>query len=316
MENGRQNVRMIQPYTPKKGNSLAEKKPQVSKDWDYEKNAGVTPETVSAGSDYYAHWKCHVCGYEWEQMVKKRNDKHYICPDCKKKKRAQREYKKGIDYVNTKAPRTSAEAILMPDISDVYEKDENGSDNRHRYVIYRLSTNFNNWMPIAVAKSRGVAARIVYSLACSDLLDNIGSDDVKEKNITERKYEDLLLEKERVMRDYIKRIGKLMEAQEDIEEVIETAEKISSMEMNSITETLFDEEMEIEAYGGIYNYIRDMLHEQDNSSIKEYKVDHPYMLPPIAEEEYYKVVKVKLRNDDIFYFENRALPKKKFRKRL
>ncbi len=47
-------------------NSLANKRPDLLKDWDYEKNTEVTPYDISVGSDIKVFWKCHKCGYQWD----------------------------------------------------------------------------------------------------------------------------------------------------------------------------------------------------------------------------------------------------------
>lgn len=49
-------------------------------DWDYNKNAeiGLFPDSVSIGSHKRVHWKCHICGGEWNTVVKERRG----CPYC------------------------------------------------------------------------------------------------------------------------------------------------------------------------------------------------------------------------------------------
>ena len=51
--------------------------------WDAEKNnkAGLDPKTLTIGSNRYAYWKCHVCGYEWQAKINNRANGRG-CPYC------------------------------------------------------------------------------------------------------------------------------------------------------------------------------------------------------------------------------------------
>ena len=61
-------------------NDLKTTNPELCKEWDYEKNIGLTPESFSAGSHKKVWWKCSKCGYEWQATIKDRS-KHG-CPHC------------------------------------------------------------------------------------------------------------------------------------------------------------------------------------------------------------------------------------------
>ena len=54
--------------------------PNVSIDWDYEKNE-LLPSEVAAYSHDSAYWKCHMCGYEWQAQIKSRSSGRG-CPAC------------------------------------------------------------------------------------------------------------------------------------------------------------------------------------------------------------------------------------------
>ena len=49
-------------------------------DWDWEKNAsiGLIPEQITKGSRIRVYWKCHICGGEWDTVMKERRG----CPYC------------------------------------------------------------------------------------------------------------------------------------------------------------------------------------------------------------------------------------------
>lgn len=64
-----------------KENNLALTHPEISEDWNYEKNNGLTPFDVKAGSHKNINWKCHKCGHEWNTRVYSRKE-GCGCPAC------------------------------------------------------------------------------------------------------------------------------------------------------------------------------------------------------------------------------------------
>ncbi|MBQ9975615.1 MAG: zinc-ribbon domain-containing protein [Clostridia bacterium] len=63
----------------KKG-SLSENYPDLSKQWDYSKNANMTPHTITAGSRKKAWWICQK-GHSWEASINSRV-RGNGCPTC------------------------------------------------------------------------------------------------------------------------------------------------------------------------------------------------------------------------------------------
>ena len=61
--------------------SIAELYPSLLEEWDYEKNIGITPEMITAGSGEKAWWKCKSCGYEWYSSISHRVQGRG-CPYC------------------------------------------------------------------------------------------------------------------------------------------------------------------------------------------------------------------------------------------
>ena len=78
-------------------NDLASLVPQVTLDWDYDKNE-LTPDEVTKGSSKRVWWKCHVCNYEWETAVYYRGVLNRECPACKKAKSVNPNSKPVIQY--------------------------------------------------------------------------------------------------------------------------------------------------------------------------------------------------------------------------
>lgn len=63
-------------------NSLAKTCPELLADWNYEKNTGLDPTIIGAGSHEIAQWKCHKCGYEWQSAIVERKLGHKTCVGC------------------------------------------------------------------------------------------------------------------------------------------------------------------------------------------------------------------------------------------
>ena len=66
--------------TPKRGDSLLEKCPELSLQWDTSKNGDITPKDVPFKSSYKAWW-IGDCGHEWQAVVSSRTAGNG-CPYC------------------------------------------------------------------------------------------------------------------------------------------------------------------------------------------------------------------------------------------
>ena len=73
---------MVKKYKcPCNVNSIDKTFPEVSKEWDYEKNGDLKPTDVSKGSDKKVWWKCKK-GHTWEARVSSRCVGGRGCPYC------------------------------------------------------------------------------------------------------------------------------------------------------------------------------------------------------------------------------------------
>ena len=63
-------------------NDLAHNHPEVAAEWDREANGERTPETVTAGSNFKAAWRCVVCGHRWSTGIHHRTWSGTGCPRC------------------------------------------------------------------------------------------------------------------------------------------------------------------------------------------------------------------------------------------
>lgn len=62
-------------------NPLSVTHPDLVKEWDYEKNASLTPEQVSAGSDKKVWWRCKL-GHSFDMTIYKRTKDNCGCYYC------------------------------------------------------------------------------------------------------------------------------------------------------------------------------------------------------------------------------------------
>ena len=71
-------------YAVKGVNDLQTVNPALAKEWNYERNNGLTPADVMPNSDKKAWWKCNK-GHEWQATISNRNNGNG-CPICSGKK--------------------------------------------------------------------------------------------------------------------------------------------------------------------------------------------------------------------------------------
>ena len=70
-------------------NDLQTVNPDLAKEWNYEKNDGLTPDEVTPNSSKLIWWKCEICSFEWRTSVSNRNNQNTGCPKCSKRRTQQ-----------------------------------------------------------------------------------------------------------------------------------------------------------------------------------------------------------------------------------
>lgn len=65
--------------------SLLNMRPDVAKEWNYEKNNDTSPDKISVGSPLKVWWKCSK-GHEWQTTVNLRTNQNTKCPYCSNQK--------------------------------------------------------------------------------------------------------------------------------------------------------------------------------------------------------------------------------------
>ena len=66
-------------------NDLLTLKPNLAKEWNYERNE-INPQEVVIGSNKIVWWKCCECAYEWKAKIADRSKRNSKCPMCHYKK--------------------------------------------------------------------------------------------------------------------------------------------------------------------------------------------------------------------------------------
>lgn len=123
--------------TVKKERSIVRTHPKISKMWNYEKNDGLKPDQVFAGSNKKVWWKCPDCGYEWEAIVVNMTKRDSECPACRIRK--EQELKELFndptgDFINCNHKYNSHRMIqgindlntIRPDIAAEWNYEKNG----------------------------------------------------------------------------------------------------------------------------------------------------------------------------------------------
>ena len=84
-------------------NDLATLRPEIAKQWNYEKNGELKPTQVSVGSNKKVWWKCEK-GHEYCSKINDKTRKNGKCPIC-----ANRIILKGYNDLETLRPDVAAE---------------------------------------------------------------------------------------------------------------------------------------------------------------------------------------------------------------
>ena len=62
-------------------NDLLTVRPEIAVEWNYERNAPLTPNRIHAYSNKRVWWKCSMCGHEWQTSVSNKDELY--CKACK-----------------------------------------------------------------------------------------------------------------------------------------------------------------------------------------------------------------------------------------
>ena len=96
-------------------------KPNLVEFWDFEKNASMDINRISAYSNESAHWKCK-CGYEWTNQIQCMVGKKWACPVCHG---VRNKTIKGVNDVLT----------VCPEIATIYDFEKNAKLGLDIYAL-------------------------------------------------------------------------------------------------------------------------------------------------------------------------------------
>lgn len=94
-----------------KNNNLEHLRPDLSKEWDYDKNE-KTPKEYVIGSHEKVYWKCSKCGNSWKTTITHRSCDGTGCPKCSDSQRESVIANNLKDYVAKKYNSKSEYKIL------------------------------------------------------------------------------------------------------------------------------------------------------------------------------------------------------------
>lgn len=102
----------------KKDSCLAEKYPDIAKEWHPTKNENITPYMFMPGSKVKVWWVCPKCGYEYETAIGHRTARGHGCPKCGIEKCSQAQRRK----VNMIDPKTNKVIATFNSVTDANHK--------------------------------------------------------------------------------------------------------------------------------------------------------------------------------------------------
>ena len=126
-------------------NDLRTIRPDLAKEWNYDKNDGLTPENVTANNNKKVWWRCRTCGNEWETLVSIRSGGSQ-CPYCSGIRLLA-----GFNDLGTTHPEIAAEwsaknGSLRP---------ENVNELSRRNVWWRCKTCGHEWQAVIYTRASG-----------------------------------------------------------------------------------------------------------------------------------------------------------------
>lgn len=110
----------IRAYLTKIDNSLAEFRPDLITEWDYNKNGELLPEMFGINSNDRVWWRCSRCGHSWKTSIIHRAGKRQSgCPKCAKELR-------GKTFTRRKIATQGSLAERRPDLAAEWHPTKNG----------------------------------------------------------------------------------------------------------------------------------------------------------------------------------------------
>ena len=146
-------LELISQRVAKEENRLSVSNPELLDEWDYEKNAPLTPDRVSRASPLKVSWICSTCSNEWEARIANRTQLGRGCPVCAKKRVQAKREAQFISGGNTLKEK-------YPEIALEYNDAKNELDSSHiapkstRSVWWICKKCGNEWKTTVANRTR------------------------------------------------------------------------------------------------------------------------------------------------------------------
>ena len=139
-------------YVIKGQNDLQTLNPTLSKEWNYEKNNGLTPMDVMPNSNKKAWWKCSN-GHEWQATINSRNN-GIGCPYC-----SRRYAVKGVNDLQTVNPTLAKEWNYEKNIGLTPMDVRPNSDKK----VWWVCNKGHEWQATIGSRNRGNGCPVCHS---------------------------------------------------------------------------------------------------------------------------------------------------------
>ncbi|MCR5606751.1 MAG: hypothetical protein K6F69_08050 [Treponema sp.] len=169
--------KIILEYLKQIPDSIAEKRPDLVKEWHPIKNGNLTPDLFGVNSNERVWWQCLECGHEWATTIIHRAGKcNSGCPECAKIKRGKQSSK-------NKAVERGSLAERHPELLKQWSYDKNVVNpteitlNYNKKVWWKCDTCEYEWQAYQNNRNRGSGCP-----CCSGRVPKIGENDLKTIN--------------------------------------------------------------------------------------------------------------------------------------
>lgn len=166
----------ILKYLSVVANSLAEKRPDLIEEWNYEKNGLLKPEMFHEHSNESVWWKCKKCEYEWKTQINYRTRKSKSqCPKCALKDR-------GKNFTYNKVKEQGSLAENNPELAAEWSDKNNitpcdVTEKHNKKVWWKCKTCGFEWESSPNNRSKGVGCPY-----CSGRIPKQGINDLQTVN--------------------------------------------------------------------------------------------------------------------------------------
>ena len=165
----------ILKYVYRIDNSLADVRPDVAKQWNYEKNGYLKPNMFSVSSNEIVWWKCPVCGNEWETSINHMTRKGtYGCPICAN-------VQSGKTFTKGVVAKVGSLAEKMPELAKEWHPTKNGdltpydiTTGKFKPMWWLCSKCGYEWQASPNIRKRGIGCP-----CCSGRVPKIGVNDLE-----------------------------------------------------------------------------------------------------------------------------------------